>query len=127
MRIILIGLALCVPAWAGCAGRLYNLKSGEVTPLKCHSHRKVTGTMPSREKLSGEYVTMVNSAVGWGSVYSTVYSASGVSVGVSGKNQGSAIMTGDKGTILNCEYISSGDHGSGACQDKRGTKYKLMF
>jgi len=83
--------------------------------------------MPSGEKLSGEYVTLVNSAVGWGSVYSGVYSASGVSVGVSGKNQGSAIMTGDRGTILNCEYISSGGHGSGACEDRRGTKYKLMF
>jgi hypothetical protein len=83
--------------------------------------------MASGEQLSGEYVTVVNSAVGWGSIYSGVYSASGVSAAVAGKNQGSAVMTGDKGTILNCEYISSGGHGTGACQDKRGTKYKLMF
>jgi hypothetical protein len=58
---------------------------------------------------------------------SGVYSASGVSAAVAGKNQGSVIMTGDRGTILNCEYISSGGHGTGACEDKRGTKYKLMF
>jgi hypothetical protein len=50
-----------------------------------------------------------------------------MSVAVSGKNQGTVIMTGDKGTILNCEYISSGGHGTGACEDKHDTKYKLMF
>jgi hypothetical protein len=129
--LLFLGLLAYAPAWAGCTARLYNLDSGEITPLKCsHRHRTtgtVSGTMASGEKLSGEYVTVVNSAVGWGSIYSGVYSASGVSAAVAGKNQGSAVMTGDKGTVLNCEYISSGGHGTGACKDKRGTKYKLMF
>jgi hypothetical protein len=42
------------------------------------------------------------------------------------RGEGTAILTGDKGTILNCEFISSG-HGSGACQDNHGVKYKLLF
>jgi hypothetical protein len=131
MRYVAILFLLCAPAWAGCTARLYNLDNGEVTPLKCSHRHRTTGTvsvtLASGEKLSGEYVTVVNSAIGWGSIYSGVYSASGVSAAVAGKNQGSVIMTGDRGTILNCEYISSGGHGTGACEDKRGAKYKLMF
>jgi hypothetical protein len=133
IRVALLFLAslLSAPAWAGCTARLYNLDTGAITSLKCSSRHRATGTiagtLPSGEKLSGEYVTVVNAAVGWGSIYSGVYSASGTSVAVSGKNQGTVIMTGDKGTILNCEYISSGGHGTGACEDKHDTKYKLMF
>ena len=76
--LLFLGLLAYAPAWAGCTARLYNLDSGEITPLKCsHRHRTtgtVSGTLPGGEKLSGEYVTVVNSAVGWGSIYSGVYS-----------------------------------------------------
>ena len=73
-------------------------------------------------------------AVGWGSVYSSVYgtagsasaNSNGTAVALSLQGQGSAILTGDKGTVLNCEFISSG-HGTGACEDSHGAKYKLMF
>jgi hypothetical protein len=121
-------LLLCsVPAFA-CKGHLYNLTSGQVTEIKC-GHRKASGTLPSGEKLAGEYVTIVNAAVGWGSIYSSVYSASSTAVSVAGQNRGTVIMTGNQGTILNCEYLSSSwsGHGAGAGEDNQGVKYKLMF
>jgi hypothetical protein len=43
--------------------------------------------------------------------------------------RGSAIATGDKGTIIQCEYITSAWNGggSGACKDNHDVLYKLMF
>lgn len=127
-RCVAVLFLLCsIPAFA-CKGHLYNLGNGQVTEVKC-GHRKASATLPSGEKLAGEYVTIVNAAVAWGSIYSSVYSASGTSVGVAGENRGTVIMTGDQSTILNCEYVSSSwsGHGTGACEDNHGVKYKLMF
>ena len=113
---ILVLFFLSQQAWA-CTARLYDLKTGDVVELKDGSgqHGKISGHLKSGENLKGEYSTMVNAAVAWGSIYSSVYgpggaaygNANGTSVVTGGKNQGSAILTGDQGTILECEYISS--------------------
>lgn len=128
---------LSTAAFAGTA-HIYNLADGSVTVLKYSrwhgDHGPVTAKMPSGEALKGEYSITRGGGVGWGSVYSTVYgpegaaaaSASGTRLGISIRGQGSMILTGDKGTIMNCEFVSSG-HGSGACVDNRGVKYKLLF
>jgi hypothetical protein len=87
----------------------------------------------SGEKVSGEYITFDHMPVNWGSTYAKVYGTEG-SVFTSGSslgksNQyGTAIATGDKGSVIDCEYVTSLlAHGTGACVDKQGTLYKLMF
>lgn len=135
---IFVILFLSQQAWARTA-RLYNLRTGDVVELKYSSwsgsHGKISGHLKSGENLKGEYSTVVDAAVAWGSIYSSVYgprgaaygNANSTSVVTGGKNEGSAILTGDQGTILECEYISSFGHGSGACKDNHDNKYKLMF
>jgi hypothetical protein len=73
----------------------------------------------------------------WGSVFATVYgpagSATATDTGYSGsienKQKGSAIVTGNQGTVVECEYVTSafGAQGYGACKDNKGNRYKLMF
>src|SRR5579862_2185429 len=126
-------LLICgVPAVAGTA-HLYNLSDGTKSVIKFSrwrgSHGPLRMTLPSGENLAGEYSVVHGGALGWGLIYGSVYgtggsasgSATGTSLAMSLRGEGSAILTGDRGTILNCEFISSG-HGSGACQDNHGVK-----
>jgi hypothetical protein len=122
-------LLLSSLAFAGSA-RLYNLADGTLTNLKWkgHGHGTISGTLPSGEAISGEWVVISGGAVGWGSIYSGVYSASGTSVAVSGKRQASIVMRGDKGSVFDCEaLVSLGGHGAGACKDNHENRFKLMF
>jgi len=122
-----------VPAFAG-TGHLYNLSDGSVSVVKFSrwrgSHGPLKVTMSTGEILTGEYSVVRGGAVAWGSIYSSVNGISAVGSGsaaaVDARGQGSAVLTGNKGTILNCEFITN-YHGMGACIDSRGTKYKLLF
>jgi hypothetical protein len=45
-----------------------------------------------------------------------------------GEQFGNAVLVGDKGTVLDCEYVVGvGAHGTGACKDNNGGKYRLLF
>ena len=128
-------------SYSNVQARLYNLQSGETILAHFDSHPSGKGTITfsfsSGENLKGEYVTLHNKEVTWGSVYGTIYggssvgsvSGSGTSVRRSATDYGSAIVTGDKGTVLQCEYLSSSSRisGTGACRDNGGNLYKLMF
>jgi hypothetical protein len=125
---------------AGCTlhGRIYNLTTGEVTPVTISyggsGRGKISGFVASSgEKVSGEYITFAHVPVSWGSIYAKVYGTegsaftSGASLGKSNQ-YGTAVVTGDKGAVVDCEYVTTAlTHGSGACVDKQGTLYKLMF
>jgi hypothetical protein len=118
--------------------RLYNLTTGEVTTIT-YVGKRLTATLPSGESISGEYATVSEGTTSWGTIYSNVYGNVGATpislrdntqvVGGtrSRSARGSAIATGDRGTIIQCEYITGATAGSGACEDNHGTKYKLMF
>lgn len=119
-------------------GRIYNLTTGEVTPVDItyggSGRGKISGVVPSSgEKVSGEYITFAHIPANWGSVYAKVYGTEGSaftsSVSHGNSNQyGTAVVTGSKGSVVDCEYVTTAlTHGSGACTDKRGTLYKLMF
>jgi hypothetical protein len=113
-------------------GRLYNLETGAQTALSYSyngsGHGRLSGTPPSGEAMKGEYTTVADAAVGWGSIYSSTGSASASTVSTSNKQYGTAVATGDKGTVIQCEYVTGmSGHGSGACKDNHGGKYKLMF
>jgi hypothetical protein len=124
----------------GCTlhGRLYNLSTGEVIPVTIKysgtGKGRITAVVPSSgETVSGEYLTYAHVPVNWGSVYARVYGTEGSAFTANsspGKSNqyGTAVATGDKGSVVDCEYVTSAlAHGSGACTDKQGTLYKLMF
>ncbi len=141
MRKLLLSLALLISlVGVACTlhGRIYNLTTGEVTPVTISyggsGRGKISGVVASSgEKVSGEYITFARVPVSWGSIYAKVYGTegsaytSGVSLGKSNQ-YGTAVVTGDKGSVVDCEYVTTAlTHGSGACADKQGTLYKLMF
>ncbi len=48
-----------------------------------------------------------------------------------GAQRGTAVLTGN-GLTIECEYLARpggfiGSHGTGACKDNEGTRYKLIF
>jgi hypothetical protein len=144
MRILRVALLMSlVPVSPACTrrGRLYNLTTGEVTTIE-YSYSgsgkgRIRGVLPSGEKLQGEYVTIAGGQTEWGVIYASVYGAGGTASGsgtmvgsrVGSKQRGTAIATGEKGTIIQCEYVTSAWNaaGTGACKDNKGVLYKLMF
>ena len=129
---------LCVTSAYGGTAHIYNLSDGGMTVVKYSrwhgDHGPVTAKMPTGESMKGEYSITRGGSASWGSIYAQVYgtggnasgSASGTKLGISLRGEGSLILTGDRGTVMNCEFISSG-HGSGACIDNHGVKYRLLF
>jgi hypothetical protein len=138
--ITLVSFALLI---FGCSkkARIYNLTTGEVVPAQFSYNGTGKGTLTavtaSGEKLKGEYVTLAGGQVSWGSIYASVYGPKGSASGsgssfassTEAKQRGTAIATGDKGTIIQCEYITSvwNGGGTGACKDNHDVLYKLMF
>jgi hypothetical protein len=141
-RLLILGVVFLVGlSCAGCEqeGRLYNLTTGEVTPAKFtysgSGKGKITALLPSGEQLKGEYVTFARMPANWGSTFAAVYGTagtaySGAASGSKANQYGTAIVSGDRGFVGDCEYVVRGvfrGTGTGACKDKQGTLYKLMF
>jgi len=135
----LAGLGLIVSLLGGCTlhARLYNLDTGEVTPAVFtyggSGRGKIKAVNKAGESFNGEYITAARQPANWGNIYAAVYGSEGAAYGSSGSksNQyGTAIVTGDKGTVMDCEYVTDTYalvHGSGACKDNKGGRYKLIF
>ena len=92
--------------------------------------------MPDGEILNGEYSTVDNSTVGFGSIYTSVYgtggsafgSGSATSFSVPGSSPGIAPFYGTNGTMMQCEYfVSRSGKGGGACKSDDGALYRLHF
>jgi len=132
MRVILLILVLTTSCLAGTT-RMYDLTTGAMTVLKYSglSKGKLSGALPSGEKLTGEFVTVTKATVGWGSIFSAVCGIGSSTTSTStsiGEQFGSAVLLGDKGTMIDCEYtVGVWAHGTGACTDNRGGKYRLLF
>lgn len=136
MRRLLICFVFLVPTMICAAtAHLYNLETGQVLKLKYgrwRPGRKVSLKFPSGEMMYGEYSTVTNGSVAWGSVYSSVMGASasgsGTAVAVGGMQRGAAVLVGG-GEIFDCEYVSSplSVHGTGGCRDKEDQLWRLMF
>jgi hypothetical protein len=140
-KLAAVFLALFFVATAS-AGKVhvYDLSTGVMSTMKYSRHGSGKGTLagplPSGEIVSGEYVTVTNAAIGWGSVYGSAAgsggyatgSASGLSITAGARRYGSAILTNDKHTVVTCEYVVGlSGHGTGACEDNHGTHYRIMF
>ena len=97
---------------------------------------KASIIMPDGEILNGEYSTVDNSTVGFGSIYTSVYgtggsafgSGSATSFSVPGSSPGIASFYGTNGTMMQCEYfVSRSGKGGGACKSDDGALYRLHF
>lgn len=102
---------------AGCTlhARLYNMTTGEVIPVTMtysgSGKGKLNAVVPSSgEKITGEYITFAHIPVNWGSIYAKVYGTQGASytsASSEGKSNqyGTAVATGDKGSVVDCGYV----------------------
>jgi hypothetical protein len=132
----------------GCPGterireaHLYNLTTGEVAATQFSDAGRGKGTvavtLASGEQFKGEYVTVLTEESSWGSIYASVYGQGALATATgtqrsrsqSSQQYGTAIATGDKGTIIQCEYVMSlrNRSGTGACEDNHKIRYKVMF
>jgi hypothetical protein len=123
----------------GCTehGELYNLTTAEVVPVKFSysgsGKGKVSGVFASGEQFSGRYATIPDGETSWGSIYASAGGQSGSAITTSGRSsnqqRGAAVASGNKGTVIQCEYVVSvwSVTGTGVCKDNYGTLYRLMF
>lgn len=146
---------LCLIMLVGCytrrTARLYDLNTGSVLYIDYVDDNSGAGQveieLPSGEILRGEFTYVQDTTTNWGGIFgsiggtSTTYptlqttqsrrTGSALSLGVSqgSKNQGVAVMVGNQGTVIRCEFLSDGNtgHGNGACQDNQGNVYQLIF
>jgi hypothetical protein len=134
-------LLLCVAAFSlsGCAdgmipGKIYS-EQGKVLEFQIEKAGRTGAVtafdLQTGEHYSGSYVGILE-AIGGSSV--TVTSAG--SVGTTNFGLGSnianatAYLTGDKGSMLNCEMkieAAISPNGIGGCTDQKGGKYRLQF
>jgi hypothetical protein len=91
--------------------------------------KTVTITLPSGEVLKGEYVALTNATIGYGSLFYGANVGSMLSVGTGGSSNGYALLTGDKGTVMEIifSYSEWTGHGFGTARTNKGTEYRVMF
>ena len=120
----------------GCSGdiHLYHMQNGERSTLKYHygsngSRGSMDGTLADGEMFAGEYSLVTNAVVGWGSIYGTGGTASGTAIAAGGRRYGAAVLTGNKQTVLDCEFTVSAlsAHGTGMCKSNNGNTYRMLF
>jgi hypothetical protein len=136
---IAIALALC---GLGCSlnANIYDLNSGEVVHATFTyygtGHGEIETRFPGGEICRGEYSTVAQGSIGWGSIFGAVYgpggsasaTGTGFSTSMNSMQHGRAIATSRQGRVIECEYVTSIDsHGWGGCRDNRGETYRLMF
>lgn len=117
------------------AGRLYDLNTGAVIQgwfeYSGTGRGEVWfgGTAAESSPCRGEYVTVPEGDVGWGTIYGGGSAATATANTMSAAQRGRAVATCGNGKIYECEYIVSAysGAGSGSCQDNHGGRYRLMF
>lgn len=94
-------------------------------------------TMPDGETMHGEYSIVFGGAVGFGNIFGTLYgpggatsaSATTTSFSIAGEGQGSASLVGNRGTIMQCEFLNANmtGHGYGGCRTSKGVLYRMIY
>jgi hypothetical protein len=125
------------------SARLYDTQNGNVIPAWFYFSGTRVGevglVMPDGETMRGEYSTAPAGSTTWGSIYANAYSPVGLASSnafgyartVPNALRGQAVAVGNRGTTLQCEYVTNNSRvssqGNGVCQDNRGKYYRLMF
>jgi len=127
-----VSLSACVGGMI--PGQIYS-EQGKVLEFQIEKARRtgaVTAFDPQMgEHYSGNYVGILEAVGGSSVTVSPAGSVGTTSFGL-GSNiaNATAYLTGDKGSMLNCEMkieASISPHGIGGCTDQKGGKYRLQF
>lgn len=120
--------------------RLYGISGtneGTVVQGLAHRIRRNSGwievTLPTGEYCKGEYTVVTQGSrtalsTQWNGLYSSIYgTAYGSTIQTAGEGMATAI--GDKGTVLEVNFIAdtSTGHGFGVAKDNKGNVYRLQF
>lgn len=151
MRVFLLSLAVAaglsacvmVPADRVFNARMYNLSTGEMISAVSHAdpsgHSTITaGPTKSGETFNGEATSIDNrvrsKSTGSGRLsnpgfYTSTYiSTSTYSTSTPGYQNGSAILIGSQGTVIDILYrVALSGNGDGEGLDNKGIKYRIQF
>ena len=114
---------------------------GGMLTAKMLGHGEGHGTIeieaPDGEKFQGQYSIVFGGSVGFGSILATASGAGGsatasgfsTNVAISGSGQGSAMLSGDRGTSIQCEFLNNNmtGHGYGGCRSSKGGLYRVVY
>lgn len=107
-------------------GKLYNLSTGQVTPVTYSYNGTGKGSIQfvvDGKILKGEYLTLASAGT-WGSIYGAY---GGVVANTT--QRGSAVAADGQGLVLQCEYTTDAfsGGGSGFCKDNNNVAYRVTF
>jgi hypothetical protein len=120
-------LVACAPTTLN--ARAYGLTNGTILNAQFLYDGTGRGTVEittADDHLVGEYLTIIGGATAsWGNLYGQYYSLAVTP----NAHRGSAVATSVRGTgmVIECEYVTTGQHGNGVCRDNRGEQYRLIF
>lgn len=91
--------------------------------------KTVQVTLPAGESLKGEYVALTNASIGFGSLFYGANVGSMLSIGTGGSSNGYALLTGDKGSVMEIifSYSEWTGHGFGVAKTNKGDEYRVIF
>ena len=123
--LILLFLSACVHEV-----KFVNPNSGATIIGEYNTANKIVQvTLPSGETLKGNYVALTNASIGFGSLFYGANVGSMMSIGTGGSSSGYALLTGDKGTVMEIifSYSEWTGHGFGIAKTNKGDEYRVMF
>lgn len=128
----LLSAVLSLLVLCGCAYpiKFINPQDGKLLVGEYNKISKVVNlTLPSGEVLTGEYVALTNASIGFGSLFYGANVGSTMTVGAGGTSNAYAILTGDKGTVMEIivNYSEWTGHGFGQAKTNKGDEYRVMF
>ncbi len=127
-----LGSVLLIFCLAACAHqlKLVDMESAQVIYGTYNkADRSVIITLPTGEVLTGQYSALSNASVSVGSLFYGSKVATGYSVSEGGTSKAYAILTGDRGTIMEImvDYSAWNHQGYGEARTKDGKVYKVQF
>ena len=125
-KLVLVAMLALVSCSMPQQGKLYNLKTGQVTPVTYSYNGTGRGSIQfvvDGKIIKGEYLTL-SDATTWGAIYGAY---GGVVANTT--QRGSAIGSDGQGFIIQCEYTTDAFSGGGTgyCKDNQDTAYRLTF
>ncbi len=127
--LVLVPLFFCL---AACAHqlKLVDMESAQIIYGSYNrADRSVIVTLPTGEVLTGQYSALSNASIGVSSLFYGRKVATGYSYDSGGPSKAYAILTGDRGSIMEImvDYSPVNRQGFGEAITKDGKVYKVQF
>lgn len=123
---VVASLALLASCSVPQQGKLYNLKTGVVSPVTYSYNGTGKGSIAfavDGRNVKGEYITVTDAST-WGGIYGAY---GGITANAT--QRGSAVAADGQGFVIQCEYtadVFSGG-GTGFCRDNQDGTYRMTF